>query len=917
MKVSSHLVGLYHRTVRRYRKLAVRLNRETNPSTYRYAALVQRLRKLRRKIEKLHVQLKIAAATGVLIVGATLSSVAQTTNNGPFVRQPRHLNPLREPFKFKDITYPAVADIDKDGDLDILVADRTTTYYPDYSILPMRFMRNVGTNENPVYEEQYNNDNPFRNIDIQNRDRGIVFADIDNDGDQDLVVGLSYDTTENPIRYYRNDNGVFNEQTGAWNPATKAGNPFRNIAIEGHVKLAFGDLDNDGDLDVVITGAYTDPVTGGVDHVSWFRNDGTGTFTRNTGITLSGLPQNPWLLNPALSDVDGDGDLDLVFGGYYITPIYYEQVSPGNFVERTDAYDPGTQTGNPFSDIYFPNTQPVFADLDGDGDADLLLGEGDGDHYYWAPVNIIHYYKNAGNGLFEEQEDLANPLGGVDVSKLGSPVIIDLDGDSNLDAVLGHKYNEYYYGYNTPAHYELEGGEFVKKKSEDTPLGNISVGGMIAPAIVDLDGDGDLDFITGGYMGALTYFRNNNGSFTEVVSNSPFAGLDVGFLPVLEFADLDGDGDLDLVVGERFSQIIRYFENTGSRTSPTFTQRTGAANPFESMLTGVDFLGFMALHDVDHDGDIDVLASEIPDYKYDYNVITYYENTGTPTEPKFEFASQQPFLPATGPGNYVEPWTTQPYMADFDNDGDLDLFIGDYYGVFTYVSNENPAVVTTLASGAVNFVADVSDHVVIDPSLTLEDEDDDLIVLATVTIEQFEDGDVLQATPEPGITASFDPTTGILTLSGKATRAAYQTSLRTVSYRRLSGTNEPSRAITFRVYDTDFTTPEAVSRELAVFTESGTITVFNAIAPSSTGDNKFMRVANLPAQNTVTIFNRWGDEVFKVSNYDNQNPEKRFDGHTTKGDELATGTYFYEIEIGDLPGYTGPKRINGFIFLKR
>src|SRR5690606_28463827 len=113
--------------------------------------------------------------------------------------------------------------------------------------------------------------------------------------------------------------------------------------------------------------------------------------------------------------------------------------------------------------------------------------------------------------------------------------------------------------------------------------------------------------------------RNNNGSFTEVVSNSPFAGLDVGFLPVLEFADLDGDGDLDLVVGERFSQIIRYFENTGSRTSPTFTQRTGAANPFESMLTGVDFLGFMALHDVDHDGDIDVLASEIPDYKYDYN----------------------------------------------------------------------------------------------------------------------------------------------------------------------------------------------------------------------------------------------------------------------------------------------------------
>ncbi len=919
MKIAPHLIGLYHRTLRRYRKLATRLKRETDPTAYTYTTLLRKLRKLRRRIENLHVQLRIAAATGILVVGAALSTQAQTTNNGPFVRQPRHANPLRDPFKFKDVNYPAVADVDNDGDLDILVADQDGYSYPSIVMQPMRYLINIGTKENPIYEEAYGNANPFRSVDIGNHDRGIVFADIDNDGDQDLFVGLSY-AENDPIRYYRNDNGVYNEQTTPWNPTTKSGNPFRGLSLTGHVKLAFGDIDKDGDLDVVITGTYTDPNTGSVDHVSWFRNDGAGTFTRATNITLSGLPQNPWLLNPALSDVDGDGDLDLVFGGYYTTPNYYKQVSEGNFVEQTGPYNPANQTGNPFSEIYFPNTQPVFADLDGDGDADLLLGKGDGDHYFWQARNIIHYYENNGNGIFEEKKDLANPLGGVDVVRLGSPVLVDLDGDSDLDALLGHKYEEYYTGYNTPVHYESQNGSFVRKDFADSPFGTIEVVGLVAPALVDLDGDGDLDFVTGDQMGSIVYYVNSNGTYTEVVANNPFANLNVGFFPSVEFADLDGDGDYDMIVGSQNSSQLRYFENTGTRAAAKFEERTTAANPFLSLLTGVYFHGFMALHDVDHDGDIDLLVSEIPDYKYDFNVITYYENTGTPVAPKFEFASKQPFLPATGPGNHVVAWEKQPYLVDYDGDGDLDLFIGNYSGVFTYISNENPAVVTKLAPGAVNFAADVTSGVTIDQTLTLEDEDDDLIVRATVTIENFEEGDELSFTTLPEITGTFDTATGVLTLTGKATRDVYQTVLRTVNYRRLSAgvsSSGPNRIINFHVYDTDFTTPVAASREVLLFGDSGAIEVYNAIAPSSTHDNKYLRIKNLPVRNTVTIYNRWGDEVFKVNDYDDEISGNRFEGRNNDGDELATGTYFYEIEIRDNPGYSGPKRITGFIFVKR
>lgn len=83
------------------------------------------------------------------------------------------------------------------------------------------------------------------------------------------------------------------------------------------------------------------------------------------------------------------------------------------------------------------------------------------------------------------------------------------------------------------------------------------------------------------------------------------------------------------------------------------------------------------------------------------------------------------------------------------------------------------------------------------------------------------------------------------------------------------------------------------------------VVVFNAVAPNSTGDNKFMRIDNLPEQNKVSIFNRWGDVVFEVDQYDHQNPDKRFAGFTSAGKALPTGTYLYKIELADAEPVTG------------
>lgn len=86
---------------------------------------------------------------------------------------------------------------------------------------------------------------------------------------------------------------------------------------------------------------------------------------------------------------------------------------------------------------------------------------------------------------------------------------------------------------------------------------------------------------------------------------------------------------------------------------------------------------------------------------------------------------------------------------------------------------------------------------------------------------------------------------------------------------------------------------------------SAEVIVFNAIAPNGAGDNQFMRIENLPSQNRVSIFNRWGDPVFSVNNYASAIPGQRFEGRSNTGSALPSGTYFYKIELDQQAPITG------------
>ena len=276
--------------------------------------------------------------------------------------------------------------------------------------------------------------------------------------------------------------------------------------------------------------------------------------------------------------------------------------------------------GNPLGE------HTTFTDLDSDNDLDLIIGSFSGD---------IHFYENTGtatNPAFTPRTDDDNPLDGVDVGLYSRTAFADLDDDSDFDLVIGTHDGRIHYFENTGTPADPN---FTQRTGSANPLDGISTNETSTPVFIDLDGDGDFDLVVGGSSGGVYYFENigtaTNPAFTQRTdAANPLNDVNVESLSTPAFADLDGDGDPDLVIGER-DGILHYFENTGSPDNPAFTQRSGAANP----LDGVDVGHFSipAFADLDGDGDPDLVSGNTR------SAIHYFENTGTRTDPSFNTRS--------------------------------------------------------------------------------------------------------------------------------------------------------------------------------------------------------------------------------------------------------------------------------------
>ncbi|MEK6781260.1 MAG: FG-GAP-like repeat-containing protein [Bacteroidota bacterium] len=875
------LVQIYYSTSSKYIKFRKRLDKSISTGKFRQftkrkqSQLLHKIERLRRRVMQLQTQLKLAAAGATISLFLNTSPVQAQTSLGPFVVPPPPL-----PFVQKPV--PTFVDLDGDGDLDLVVGDLDS-----YSL---HYFKNTGTSSKPNFEEISNVDSayPFGNVgslgSVADEYKSWVpaFTDVDGDGDYDLLLGVDerspkYGTYDGPTYFFRNIGSAtspdFTSETGSTNP-------FDGIKSLRYAHPTFADLDNDGDSDLLLGGYYRSSTYDYL--IQYWENTGTASapaYVQNTSISLVQREAGNHLFydnpsgrdNPAaFADLDEDGDLDFFFtisdgtgynysGSFDIGRIIYlrndgDSFSPsfnGIFpstsapVDPTqtgpwmeDPGNPGKYLGNPFDAInqitpsnFNGYTSIAFADLDGDGDLDVTVGYDINDYYGNAQVFV--YYENTGHGFFVQKPingDVGNPLEGIDVGEYSSASFADIDGDGDIDVLAsGNRYGyiggcECYGDIPELIVFENDNGEFVEQGSIETDFSNLGIKPNPAAKLIDVNGDGRLDLVVPVFDedndndGYVQYFEQDEyGEYNEVTgSDNPFDFISFNnqaYEVNLDLGDLDDDGDFDLIISSVDDELSAY-KNTGTAQIPEFTSEPAWEAGF---LTTFDFIpSSPKLIDLDHDGDLDIIVG-----KYD---LWYYENTGTPAAP--EFTEYDPGEVDNPVRNVLEGFANivaTPSLFDSDGDGDEDLISGNYYGIFSFSENVNTSPVTTIPAGTVTVIPGVTVHIV--PTLDIVDEDNDLISQAIVSIEDFRPGEeILAFTPLEGITGSFNNITGVLTLTGKASISEYKVILKSITYQyigpssggRISANSSKSssgrtadvdlnRVITFKVLDQDFT----------------------------------------------------------------------------------------------------------------
>ncbi len=462
---------------------------------------------------------------------------------------------------------------------------------------------------------------------------GPVFADIDGDGDLDAFMGERYGET----LFFRNDGT-------ALNPDLVTVNDNLGITDVGDLSNpAFVDIDGDGDLDAFVGEIYGETL--------FFRNNGAvvnPSFNAETG--NFGLTDVGGNASPTFADIDGDGDFDAFIGARDgITHFFRNNgtaLSP-DFVE---------DSGIGLTGVGY-NAQPAFADLDQDGDLDAFIGAKNG---------TTTFYRNDGTVLTPNFTVVAE---GVDLSLQGTyanPTFADIDGDGDMDTFIGHNYDGGHIDFfinsttATVAHFNPPSGD---------AFGLSQSGINVVASFADIDRDGDLDAFVGDEQGFIRFFQNTGTANTPVFGTgveNPFGLTDATYHAAPTFADIDGDGDLDAFVGDRYGSLFRFSENTGTATEPSFTAST--LNPFG--LSGSSTGAFIkpSLADLDGDGDFDLLVGNSE------GELLYYKNTGSANNPVFAAVVKNPFG-LKDVGN-----SASPTFADIDDDGDFDLLVGNRDG---------------------------------------------------------------------------------------------------------------------------------------------------------------------------------------------------------------------------------------------
>jgi hypothetical protein len=377
-----------------------------------------------------------------------------------------------------------------------------------------------------------------------------------------------------------------------------------------------------------------------------------------------------------LVDVTADGRPELFWGDFFAASLFYfsNTGTPADpaFTLVSDRYpigQPLTSGGYNASD---------FGDADGDGDLDLVVGVQRGLCFdVRSSVENLLFYENTGTAAVAAFERRTGRLiGSVDVGSRAAVAAADFDGDGDPDLLVGNETDPNGSGRARLAFYRNTGtptAPVLELADVDVAALAYDYGGY-GPTPGDLDGDGDLDVLVGGFNGRFALLRNTGTpgapAFTldaATTGNPGFEGVDAGQYARGTLGDVDGDGDLDLVTGAS-SGRVRLYRNVGTVQAPDFLVEPNgtpqAADLAFALQIGIpDDPGedaAPALADLDADGDLDLLIGTA------LGGVRVYRNAGSATAPAF--TEEAPVVAGRR--------RTTPAAADFDGDGDADLLAG-------------------------------------------------------------------------------------------------------------------------------------------------------------------------------------------------------------------------------------------------
>ena len=243
----------------------------------------------------------------------------------------------------------------------------------------------------------------------------------------------------------------------------------------------------------------------------------------------------------AIADIDGDGNEDIFIGGAKDQPAtIYKHQGNGNLIAlRQPALE---------DDARQEDTAAAFFDADGDGDMDLIIGSG-GNEVGDEKTYRSRLYMNDGTGKFDRS---TNSIPSV-FKNISVIAPYDFDGDGDVDIMVGSRSVVGTYGVD-PDHIFLENngdGSFVD--ATERLAYDLKDAGMITHAKwADIDGDSKKDLITVSEWGTPAVYKNSGRRLSKMSTS-----LDslYGWWNVVETADLDKDGDLDLILGNQGSNL--------------------------------------------------------------------------------------------------------------------------------------------------------------------------------------------------------------------------------------------------------------------------------------------------------------------------------------------------------------------------